>query len=192
MVRLGLTSQRHVPVEDAIGEFLRGPSEVSFVPVYQGLYGRVWRYFRVRGLDASTAEDLCQDVLMTVYRRAKDLRTEVCFLGWLFRVARNCMLQHTRKQHPECESLSGLEFRRDVPNVPAQEFGMGAGSDLFEWMHVLDDAEREICLMRYVDDLEYEAISNALQLPMGTVKWKLHRIKNKIAARIADKTKRST
>jgi RNA polymerase sigma factor (sigma-70 family) len=55
---------------------------------------------------------------------------------------------------------------------------------LFDWIQVLDEAEQEICLMRYMDGLEYQSIAEALEIPMGTVKWKLHQIKKKIAARL--------
>jgi RNA polymerase sigma-70 factor, ECF subfamily len=125
-----------------------------------------------------------QDVLMTVYRRAGDVRNHVCFTGWLFRVARNIMLQHTRKQHLVYESLTGKDQEDRIANVPAAGARMREESDIFDWMQVLDPGEREICLMRYMDDLEYEAIAGALQLPMGTVKWKLHQIKKKMAVHL--------
>ena len=151
--------------------------------MFQALYARLCRYFRARGLDSSSAEDLVQEVLMTVYRRAGEVRDQACFTGWLFRVARNSMLQHVRKHHLVCESLTGNE-------AAAFSSGAGAGvrmreeSELFEWMQVLAPDEREICLMRYMDNLDYEAIASALRLPMGTVKWKLHQIKKKMAVRL--------
>jgi RNA polymerase sigma-70 factor (ECF subfamily) len=137
-----------------------------------------------RGLDSSTAEELVQDVLMTVYRRAGEVRNPACFTGWLFRVARNSMLQHARKQHLVCESLTGNEREARLAHAPAAGSRMCEESDLFDWMQVLAPDEREICLMRYMDNLDYEAIASALQLPMGTVKWKLHQIKKKMAVRL--------
>ena len=57
-------------------------------------------------------------------------------------------------------------------------------SALFEWIQTLQEDEREICLMRYVDGLEYQFIADAMQIPMGTVKWKLHQIKKKVAIQL--------
>jgi RNA polymerase sigma factor (sigma-70 family) len=92
-------------------------------------------------------------------------------------VARNSLLQHTRKRHFYYESLSGLEHRSAAIQIEEE-------SDLFDWIQVLEEDEREICLMRYVDALDYESIAGVLQIPVGTVKWKLHRIKKKMAVRL--------
>lgn len=137
----------------------------------------------VRGLDSSTAEELVQDVLLTVYRRAGELRNHVCFTGWLFQVARNCLLQHARKRRLPIESFTGREVdERSLGRVSV--FQIREESELFQWIQVLEDDEREICLMRYMDGLDYQSISEALQIPMGTVKWKLHQVKKKIAAQL--------
>lgn len=157
--------------------------------VFQSLHGPVFRYFVVRGLDSATAEELAQDVLLIVYRRACEVRDRERFHGWLFRVARNALLQHVRKPHPAVESLadSAASERR----LHVAEYHMPEESALFDWMEVLETDEREICLMRYLDGLDYQSIGDALELPMGTVKWKLHQVKKKIAVRVAN-TNRGT
>jgi RNA polymerase sigma-70 factor, ECF subfamily len=132
----------------------------------------------VRGLDSFTAEELVQDVLLTVYRRSGEIRNNLCIKGWLFQVARNTLLQHTRKHRIAAESLTGREGQA------TSMFRIPLESDLFDWMQVLEEDEREICLMRYMDGLDYLAIAAALQITMGTVKWKLHQVKKKIAVRL--------
>jgi RNA polymerase sigma-70 factor (ECF subfamily) len=179
------TRLRQVPVDDTIGGFLRNPSEETFVSVFRTLYAPVYGYFIVRGMDASTAEELVQDVLLTVYRHARDVRDHLCFTGWLFQVARNSLLQHTRKRRTVHESLTGREGEEEVLGQATARFQLAEESDLFDWMQALEEDEREICLMRYMDGLDYQAIAEALHLPMGTVKWKLHQVKKKIAARLA-------
>lgn len=121
---------------------------------------------------------------MTVYRRSREVRNQVCFMGWLFRVARNSLLQNVRKQHLVCESLSGDERTGRFASLSTSGFRLREESDLFDWLQVLEEDEREICLMRYMDDLDYESIADALQLPLGTVKWKLHQIKKKMAVHL--------
>ncbi len=153
--------------------------------MFQKLYAPLCRYFIVRGLDPSTAEELAQDVLLTVYRRSSELRNPLCFTGWLYQVARNRLLQHARKRNTSPQSLTGREGEDYLPVRVAAGFQLAEESELFDWIQALDEDEREICLMRYLDDLDYQSIGDALQLPMGTVKWKLHQVKKKIAARIA-------
>lgn len=158
--------------------------------MFQKLYAPLCRYFIVRGLDWSTAEELVQDVLLTVYRRSRELRNHLCFTGWLFQVARNSLLQHARKPHAVLESLTGREGKEHLLGQATAGFQLPEESELFVWMQSLDEDEREICLMRYLDGLDYQSIADVLQLPMGTVKWKLHQIKKKIAARLTQPTGR--
>lgn len=180
----GLTPTRHVPVDDAINGFLQNPGEESFACVFETLYAPLCRYFMVRGLDFCTSEELVQDVLLTVYRRSSAVRNHACFSGWLFQVARNCLLQHLRKRHAFLESITGREGEEFLLGHATSRTQIPEESQLFEWMQGLAEDEREICLMRYMDNLDYDSIAQALGLPMGTVKWKLHRIKTKIAVRL--------
>lgn len=173
-----------VLVDGAIEGFLRNPCEDTFVPVYSSLYSPLKRYFLVRGLEAFTAEELVQDVLLILYRRSGEVRNNLCITGWIYQVARNSLLQHVRKRRVQLESLSSKNGDRFSMGQSASRFGMQQESALFDWIQVLDEDEREICLMRYMDGLEYQSISEALNIPMGTVKWKLHQVKKKIAVRL--------
>jgi RNA polymerase sigma factor (sigma-70 family) len=121
---------------------------------------------------------------VTVYRRANDVRDPSCFRGWLFRVAKNALLQHVRKYRGEFESLDKDDWFSHGSDQRHFTFKPQEESALYDWMEALEPDEREICILRYVDDLEYQTIADALQIPIGTVKWKLHRIKNKIAIRL--------
>jgi len=173
-----------VRADGAIGEFLRSPSEETFVRAYACLSGPLSRYFLVRGVDSFTAEELAQDVLLTLYRRSSEVRNKLCITGWLYRVARNVFLQHVRKRTPSLESLTGKNGEERDLGVAAIEAQVPLESEVFDWVEVLNEDEREICLMRYMDELEYQSIAEALQLPIGTVKWKLHQIKRRLAARL--------
>jgi RNA polymerase sigma-70 factor (ECF subfamily) len=152
------------------------------------LYAPLCRYFIVRGLDPFVAEELAQDVLLTVYRRSSEIRNNLCINGWLFRVARNAFLQHARKHRLAAESLTDSEGREAQLGQATSQFRIPEESELFDWMQVLEEDEREICLMRYMDGLDYLSIAEAIQVPMGTVKWKLHQVKKKIALRLGMKT----
>jgi len=121
---------------------------------------------------------------LTLYRRSGEIRNNLCIMGWLYQVARNTLLQHVRKRSIPAVSLSGKVGEKLTPAQPAARFRMPQDSELFDWILALDEDEREICLMRYLDGLDYQSIADALEIPMGTVKWKLHQIKKKIGVRL--------
>jgi RNA polymerase sigma-70 factor (ECF subfamily) len=178
-----LTPLRDIPSEDALGEFLRNPGENTFARVYASLYAPLCRYFVVRGLDFFTSEELAQDVLLTIYLHSSDVRNQLCITGWIYRVARNRFLQHTRKQR-STDRLTRAVGDQRLFDQPAQPVRLVEESALLEWIKMLEEDEQEICLMRYMDELEYRFIADALEIPIGTVKWKLHQIKKKVALQL--------
>ena len=120
---------------------------------------------------------------MTVYLHSNQVRDRLCITGWIYRVARNRLLQHARKNRAVERHTGSTGDEQLFPQTvaPAQ---LVEESALFEWIQTLQEDEREICLMRYVDGLEYQFIADAMQIPMGTVKWKLHQIKKKVAIQL--------
>ena len=96
------------------------------------------------------------------------------FRVWLFQIARNALLQHRRKNHR-------LDFFHTQLDPAAFFTPPPCESMFYDWIQCLPEDEREICVLRYVDDLDYQSISDSVGIPMGTVKWKLHQAKSKIA-----------
>src|SRR5208283_5184376 len=127
---------------------------------------RILGYFRARGCDLELAEDLAQEVMLAVYKEAHSLRDKALFRPWLYRIARNALLRHLRDTGRRVETVG----------LGAEAQGLcQAGSDLAlqsqfaEWMAWLRPEERQIMMLRYVDELEHHEIAQVLGMPLGTV-----------------------
>jgi len=138
---------------------------------------RVNRYFRFRGLDAATAEELTQNVMLKVYRRAGELRDVERFHGWLFAIARNEMVSYWRGAQVRIETVA-LEAAAGEQMVAAHD--LSSGLQLTEWLRALEPAERDLVLLRFVEGLSYEELAGALDLPLGTVKWRIFNARKKL------------
>jgi RNA polymerase sigma-70 factor, ECF subfamily len=164
-----------------VQEFLADGSEEAFRGVFEALHTKLVRYFYVRGVDAGTAEDLTQDVLMTVYSRARSLRNREMFFGWLFKIAANRHLQHLRwcRHRPNTVELMGdMNDRAACTGSHQLEY-----SDEFLYlMNLLDPVERQIMMLRYIEELGYQEIAAALDMPLGTVKWRIFHAKEVLCA----------
>jgi RNA polymerase sigma-70 factor, ECF subfamily len=79
-----------VDEEQAIKSFLMRRDEETFGVLFKAVYGRVFRYFLLRGAGEMAAEELAQNVLLAVYRRAGEFTDDRVFRGWLFAIARSC------------------------------------------------------------------------------------------------------
>ena len=66
----------------------------SFNAVFRVFSPQLVAYFRRRGHETGVAEDLAQEVMLTVYRKAGQLRDHKLFRAWLFKVAHNAACRH--------------------------------------------------------------------------------------------------
>lgn len=143
------------------------------------------------------AEEVAQDVLIALYRSLAGFRGESKVSTWIYRVAvnhcKNRRLYRQRRKHDRHEPLEGRE-RDDAP--PRQLEAQGPGTDvrihrseaervIHEALEKLDDNFRTIIVLRDIESLSYEEISNILDLPRGTVKSRLHRARSELARVVA-------
>ncbi|MFO0366310.1 MAG: RNA polymerase sigma factor, partial [Acidobacteriota bacterium] len=85
-------------LEAALEAFVACPDEERFAVLFRLLAPQLLVYFRARGCEAGVAEDLTQEVMLTLFRKVDGLRDRDLFRPWLFRIAKNALLQHLRKQ----------------------------------------------------------------------------------------------
>ena len=94
-----------VDERQAIESFLQKRDEESFCALFKAVYGRVLRYYLLRGTDKMAAEELTQNVLLAVYRRAGEFQDHPSFRGWLFAIARNELLQYWRRNRARIQTV---------------------------------------------------------------------------------------
>ena len=164
---------------ELIDRFLSNATEQSFAALFPVLYPQVLRYFSFRGFAKEIAEEMAQDVLVTVFRKSSTVRDRGLFRPWLFKVAQNTMRQYLRRTHnnPHLRSLEEASAMETEAAVPLSE-----NDGFLEMISVLNPEERQVMILRYIDDLSYEEIASVLNLAMGTVKWKIFDSKARICA----------
>ncbi len=163
-----------------IEHFLATKTEEAFCALFELVCVRVRRYFLMRGLDTGTAEELTQNVLLKVYRQSGELRGADHFYGWLFTIARNEMISYWRGKQTRIETV-GFESVTDESNKDLSiEDDMTSGLRLMEWLKALDPADRDLVVLRFVEGLSYEELAEALNLPLGTVKWRIFNARKKL------------
>jgi len=170
--------------EDAVtDQFLDDPCEGSFTALFKVFAPQLTGFFLARSHELALAEDLTQEVMLTVYRKADQIRDRTLFRVWLFRVAQNALRRHYRKLTREVQTV-------DLAKV-ANSLDMGnqypAGTLAFEfrdWMAFLDARERDVMTLRFVDEWEYHEIAAARATPIGTVQWRVFNSKKKLAVHL--------
>jgi RNA polymerase sigma-70 factor (ECF subfamily) len=163
--------------------FLECPDDASFTGVFRTFTPQLLAFYRARGCEGGLAEDLAQEVMLTVYRKAGELRDRAAFRAWVFRIAKNALCQHYGKCAREVNTVDvgdGLERLAAVNTeaaTPAFEF--------MAWMSLLDSSERDAMRLRFIEQWEYHEIAAEKSIPIGTVQWRVFNAKKKLAPHLA-------
>jgi len=165
---------------EAIERFILNPCEETFSDLFRAMAPRLIAWYRVRGCGKELSEDLTQEVMLAVFRQAAHLRKPELFRPWLYRIVKNALLQHVRRNGRRIETV---ELKTAETGSPANQPDPLLSAQFAEWMRFLGEEEREIMMLRYIDELEYHEIAELVGLPQGTVQWKIFNAKKKLAAR---------
>ena len=127
------------------------------------------------GADSALAEDIVQDVMMTVWRKIDLYHPERgSASAWIFTIARNARINFLRKgvSRPY-DDIDDVEIISDDPDGEAQAIASERAAMVGAAMTTLPDEQREIVHMAYVEDLSQTEIAAKLALPVGTVKSRM-------------------
>ena len=123
-------------------------------------------YFRHQPALAGAAEDLLQDTFVRALKHRYRLDTAVSRRAYLFGIARHVGLDALRRVKPDGETAE----LQSIPEAPPDE--------RLESMRVaiagLPPLHRETLLLKLQQDLSYEEIAEVLDIPVGTVRSRLH------------------
>lgn len=128
--------------------------------------------FRVNSPDA---DDLIQDIFLTVYLKYSQLKKKESFKPWILAIARNRCNDYFRSQARTQEvpideiPESKLSYGRLGPTLP---------SPVEDTLELLTQRDREILRLYYWQQLSLGEISQKLHIPVGTVKSRLHTAKS--------------
>ena len=119
------------------------------------------------------AEELTQEAFFQAYRSRSTLREVVAVKGWLVGILRHCYSQLRRKNHSPGAELSLDEVPDELHNNQGQPSPDVLA--LRQSLAKLDERHRLPVVMFYFQELSYQEIAEALDLPMGTVMSRLSR-----------------
>jgi RNA polymerase sigma-70 factor (ECF subfamily) len=123
------------------------------------------------------AQDLVQEVLLKV-RRGLETYRPGSLEGWLSRITTNTFLDETRRRRRRPLESLPEEPDRVVPPSPGADVAMAAEAlpdDVQEALRGLPEDYRAAVVMCDVVGLSYQEISDALDVPVGTVRSRIHR-----------------
>ena len=149
--------------------------QAAFARLFAHFAPRVKSYMLRLGMTDAQAEDLAQEAMLSVWRKAHLFdpgKAEAA--TWIFTISRNLRIDALRRErHPEASEEELAEFRDEAPLADQRVHETERQNRLREAMRCLSDDQREVVQMSFFADLAHSAIAEKLNLPLGTVKSRL-------------------
>lgn len=186
MIHDSTTTERNSFECRATDRFLDNPTEESFELLFKVFNPQLISFFRSRTRESSAAEDLAQEVMLTVYAKAGQIRDRTLFRGWLFKIAHNALCRHYGRRTREVETVNLSDVENRLAAAPHKPGG-APGFEFRDWMTFLDARERELMILRFVEDWEYHEIAAAQATPIGTIQWRIFNSKKKLTNLLASR-----
>ena len=176
------------PVDLLVEGFRKG-TPGAFEAIVRAHQDRVYTFCARMLSDREDALDAAQEVFLSAWRNLAGFRGEAALSTWLLRIAANRCLNRIRRRkslaqreapwpEPFGEAVDGPVFQpagveADRPDRLAESCEMG--EILVEALSRLDPGSRWMVLLSDVEGFTYEEIASLAEVPVGTVKSRLHR-----------------
>jgi RNA polymerase sigma-70 factor (ECF subfamily) len=131
------------------------------------------------------AEDIAQEAFIRAYVNIDSFDANRKFSTWLYRIATNLTIDRIRKRKPdyyldaEIKGTEGLNMYSQLPDkqrLPGEEVeNMELQHYILQQISDLPPKYRSIIILRYLEDFSLKEISDILDIPLGTVKTRIHR-----------------
>lgn len=132
--------------------------------------------------DDSLVEDAVQEAFLTAFTNLDRLRNPQAFPSWFRKIIHNGCRRLKKKQTQLVADSAG--YLKNLPATTPDPYEQMVRYQTKEMvaatLDALDGVAREACIQRYILGLPYKEIATSLQVPEGTIKRRLHDVRNKI------------
>jgi len=156
----------------------------EFEKLVELYYADLYRFAHSLARNPDDASDLVQQTFATWARKGDDLRDGTKAKSWLFTTLYREFLKQTARGR-RVVSIDETTLENTAPADPCNDAPRAAEQqELLDALAELDDSQRAILSLFYLDQLSYKEIAATLELPIGTVMSRLSRAKDALRARL--------
>jgi RNA polymerase sigma-70 factor (ECF subfamily) len=147
----------------------------SFAKLFAALGPRVKAYMMKIGSDPAFSEEITQETFITVWRKAGQFDPKkASAVTWIFTIARNRRIDRLRKEkRPALDPDDPMLVPDDSP-TPLQNMEQSTIVERVKRsIGDLPEDQREVVQLSFIEGLSHQEISDAIGIPLGTVKSRL-------------------
>jgi len=166
--------------------------EKVFVPFMKPLYNFAFRLI----MDEDEAKDLVQDTYLKAYRFFDSFEEGTNAKAWLFRILKNTFINEYRKKSKEpgkvdYEEIEAFYNSEEAEKKPTTDLRVETvqgmlGDELTIALNSIDVDFRTVIILCDIEGFTYEEMAKILNIPIGTVRSRLHRARNILKDKIRE------
>ena len=162
--------------------------QAAFAWLVEAYQGPVYRLALRMGLRPEDAEEAAQNAFLAAWRGLPSFRGEAKFSTWLYRLASNAAVDILRreKKYENQWDIEDLQRPDAAPSPQEQVERQDTQQAVRQAMASLPPEFRQVLVLRYLQEMSYQEIAQALALPEGTVKSRINRAKGQLKALLAE------
>lgn len=176
-----------------INNYIKSGDKKWFALIYREIMPRIYRFYYLKTLNSALSEDLVSEVFIRVYKNLKKTKlNEKSFMVWIYRIASNLLIDHYRKNSHNTQSF---DLKQDYIQVTDEEIFKKNSSQLkkefsfkntklISSMNKLTGLQRDVLLLRFVEDMDYHTIANIFSRSEGTIRGIIFRAIEKLGKEI--------
>lgn len=167
----------------------------EFLPHINSMYNFGFRLT----LDRDDAKDLVQDTYLKAYRFVESFQKGTNAKAWLFRILKNSFINDYRKKTKEPSKVDYQEVetyynsedvnRQITPDLRVESLKDMIGDEISNALNALDVDFRTVIILCDLEGFKYEEMAKILDIPIGTVRSRLHRARNLLKEKLSEYAK---
>lgn len=167
----------------------------EFMPHINAMYNFAYRLT----LERDDAKDLVQDTYLKAYRFIDSFHRGTNAKAWLFRILKNSFINDYRKKNKEPNKIDYQEVetyynsedvnRQITPDLRVESLKDMMGDEISNALNSLDVDFKTVVILCDLEGFKYEEMAKILDIPIGTVRSRLHRARNLLKEKLSEYAK---
>lgn len=175
--------------DEALMQGIANGDQLAFSELYERFNQRLYYFFyRMLGSDKELANDFLQDLFMKIIDKPEHFKPGNKFSSWIFTVAHNmCKNEYRRRDVRKIvnNEENPDQFISDVNHNDSIE-KEALITKLYSELDCLEENQRSILILKYKENFSLKEISKILDLPVGTIKSRLHYARVELSKRVSE------
>ncbi|MCC0049316.1 MAG: sigma-70 family RNA polymerase sigma factor [Rhodobiaceae bacterium] len=163
-----------------------GRDRDAFREIFEYYGPRVKSWLVKSGSDSALADDLMQDVMMTVWRKVDLYNPKYGAAStWIFTIARNARIDRLRRSSSQPYlDVETIELASDEADGEDETFANQRAELVAEALAELPDEQKQVMELAFMEDLAQSEIAEKLSVPLGTVKSRMRLAYGKLRSKL--------